>query len=82
MDENNLLKRIIIDPKIMVGKPVVKGTRLTVQHILGLMAHGMSIQEVLDEYSSLKKDDIFACLLFAQHALDSTSFAPLSMFKG
>jgi len=61
MDENKLLNRIVIDPKVMVGKPVVKGTRLTVQHILGLMAHGMSVQEVLQEYPSLTRDDIF-CL--------------------
>lgn len=64
--ERQLLERIVIDPKVMVGKPVIQGSRLTVQFILGLLGHGMSIEEVLGEYQGLKRDDILACLLFAQ----------------
>lgn len=68
MDDNErkLLERISIDPKVMAGQPVIHGSRLTVQFILGLLGHGMSIEEVLDEYQGLKRDDILACLLFAQ----------------
>ena len=62
MEEKKLLSRIVIDPKIMVGKPVIKGTRLTVQLILGLLAQGMTIEEILQEYKNLKKEDILACL--------------------
>jgi uncharacterized protein (DUF433 family) len=69
MKDSNLLNRIVIDPKIMVGKPVIKGTRLTVQHILGLMAQGMSMQELLEEYDNLTEKDILACLAFARDAL-------------
>ncbi len=49
----------------MVGKPVIKGTRLTVEYILGLLAHGTAIEEILEEYPGSVKDDIYACLLFA-----------------
>ena len=76
--KDNLLSRITIDPKVMVGKPVIKGTRLTVQYILGLLANKMTIDEILHEYVGLVQDDIFACLLFAQKALDNTTFDPLS----
>lgn len=79
MREQELLKRIVIDHETMVGKPIIKGTRLTVQYILSLLAQGMSVEEILKEYKKLRKEDIFACLAFAQHALESTTFAPLSV---
>jgi uncharacterized protein (DUF433 family) len=73
----DLLGNIIIDPKIMVGKPIIKGTRITVQQILGLLAQGITIEEILSEYPHILREDIFACLLFAQQALDNSVFAPL-----
>jgi uncharacterized protein (DUF433 family) len=76
-DKAKLLKRIVINPKIMVGKPTIAGTRLTVQYILGLLAQGMTIAEILDEYKGLTVEDIQACLFFASEALESTAFAPL-----
>ncbi|OGB83786.1 hypothetical protein A3F66_00580 [candidate division TM6 bacterium RIFCSPHIGHO2_12_FULL_32_22] len=79
MNEQNLLNRIVIDPKIMVGKPVIKGTRLTVHHILGLLAQGMAIEEILQEYQTITKEDVFACLAFAHDALADMTFAPLSV---
>jgi uncharacterized protein (DUF433 family) len=78
MTETQLLNRITLDPKIMVGKPVIKGTRLTVEYILGLLAHGASIGEILDEYEGLTKEDIQACLMFATKSLESTVFMPLA----
>ena len=63
MDEQ-LLERIVVDPKVMVGKPIIKGTRLTVEYILGLLAHGTTIEEILDEYVSLTPQDIQACQNF------------------
>ncbi len=74
----NLLGKIIIDPKVMVGKPIIKGTRITVQQILGLLAQGITIEEILTEYPHITKEDIYACLLFAQKALDNSVFAPIS----
>lgn len=77
MKHDKLLKRIVIDPKIMVGKPIIKGTRLTVQYIVGLLAEGATIDEILEEYKGLTKEDIEACLLFASEALEDTAFMPL-----
>ncbi len=61
----------------MVGKPVIRGTRLTVEYILGLLAHATPMEEILQEYPGLEKDDIYACLLFASKTLEDASFVPL-----
>jgi len=77
MDRSRLLDRIVLDPRIMVGKPIIKGTRLTVQHILNLLAHGATMEDILKEYGGLKKEDIQACLLYASATLEDTTFMPL-----
>jgi len=79
MTEQQLLERITINPKVMVGKPVIKGTRLTVEYILGLLAHGASSREILKEYEGLVQEDIQACFLFATKTLENTTFMPLAM---
>jgi len=78
MQDEQLLKRITINPKVMVGKPVISGTRLTVDFILNLLAHGAVIDEILIEYPDLTQDDIQACLLFATRSLANTTFMPLT----
>ena len=78
MSDKHLIERISIDPKVMVGKPVIKGTRLTVEYILNLLAHGSTEQEILSEYKGLSHEDIQACLLFATRSLESTSFMSLA----
>jgi len=60
-----MLDRIVINPRVMVGKPIVRGTRLTVEYILSLLAHGAAEAEILAEYDGLIRADIQACLLFA-----------------
>lgn len=65
MKDQALLERITLNPKVMTGKPVIKGTRLTVEFILNLLAHGDTTAEILDEYKGLAPEDIQACLLFA-----------------
>ena len=82
MGKNELLKRITINPKVMVGKPVIRGTRLTVQHIVGLLASGMTENEIVSEYDGLTHDDIQACLLFAAEALEDSTFMPLASEAG
>ncbi|RJS70325.1 DUF433 domain-containing protein [Methanophagales archaeon] len=77
MEQKQLLERIALNPKIMVGKPVIRGTRLTVQYILNLLAHGATIDEILHEYKGLTKEDILACLLYASETLEDTTFMPL-----
>ncbi len=77
MKEKQLLERIVLNPKVMAGKPVIRGTRLTVDFILNLMAHGATENEILDEYKSLTYEDIQACFLFATNSLKNTEFMPL-----
>ena len=77
MTDEELLSRITLDSKVMMGKPVIKGTRLTVEFILNLLAHGATNTEILDEYNGLTEDDIKACLLFAGASLSSAEFMPL-----
>lgn len=59
--------RIEINPKIMFGKPVIKGTRITVEQILRKLAGGMSIDEIIADHPHLVPDDIHATLAFAAH---------------
>ncbi len=77
MTERELLNRIVLDPNVMVGKPVIRVTRLTVEYILNLLAHGATVQEIIDEYKGLAPEDIQACLLFATRSLANTAFMPL-----
>jgi uncharacterized protein (DUF433 family) len=74
---DDLLERITINPRVMVGKPVIRGTRLTVEYILGLLAHGTTMEEILEEYPGLEKNDIYAGLLFASKTLQDASFVPI-----
>ena len=78
MKDEELLERIILNPRVMVGKPVIRGTRLTVDLILNLLAHGATEKEILEEYKGLTEEDIRACFLFATEALKNTDFMPLA----
>lgn len=78
INNQQLLQRITSNPQIMVGKPVIKGTRLTVEFILNLLAHGASMAEIVEEYPHLEVEDISACLLFAASALENVDFMPLA----
>ncbi|MBT8420955.1 MAG: DUF433 domain-containing protein [Gammaproteobacteria bacterium] len=78
MSNPELLERIVCNRKVMVGKPVIKGTRLTVEFILNLLACGSTAGEILDEYEGLTTEDIQACLLFAAQSLSDTTFVPLA----
>jgi uncharacterized protein (DUF433 family) len=79
MTDEELLERITLNPEIMVGKPVIRGTRLTVEYILNLLAHGATARDILDEYQGLSQDDVQACLLFATKTLQDASFMPLTV---
>jgi uncharacterized protein (DUF433 family) len=72
-------QRIIIDPEILVGKPVIKGTRLAVEFIVGLLAEGWSEQDILDNYPGLASEDIKACLGYAREVLQSERVYPLQV---
>ena len=77
MTDQQLLERITLNPKVMVGKPVIKGTRLTIAFILNLLAHGATSAEILAECDGLTQEDLQACLLFAARTLETTTFVPL-----
>jgi uncharacterized protein (DUF433 family) len=64
-------ERIVIDPKILVGKPVIKGTRLAVEFIIDLLAQGWPEAEILRNYPGLTTEDIQACLSYASAVLHS-----------
>ena len=69
MSEKKLLKRIVIDPKIMLGKPVIKGTRLTVELIVEKFAYGQTAENLKRDYPFLTDEDIKAALLYAAKRL-------------
>lgn len=78
MEKDQLLERITTNPEVIVGKPVIRGTRLTVQYLLAQLAQGASVEEIIEEYEGLTREDILACLLFASETLESTTFVPLT----
>ena len=71
--ETDLLERITTDPNMCHGKPVVRGMRYPVEMILDLLASGMTVEEILEDYSDLEREDFQACLLFAVKLLKSNS---------
>ena len=78
MTDQQLLERISLNLEIMTGKPVIKGTRLAVEYVLNLLAHGAAIEDIVREYEGLTAEDIQACLLFATRSLQNMDFMPLA----
>ncbi len=70
-------ERIVLDPEVLTGKPVVKGTRLAVEFIVGLLAEGWSEAQILAEYPGLTEQDIRACLSYARDHLSAERVYPL-----
>ena len=66
MDEKKLLERITVNPQISGGKPIIRGPRFAVEHLLGMLAAGDSPQTILKGYPWLERDDIRACLVYAR----------------
>lgn len=62
-----LLERVVVDPEILAGKPIIRGTRLAVEFILELLAAGRSQEDLLNDYTGLTKEDILACLAYASY---------------
>ncbi len=70
MDIDTVLNRISCDPDILNGKPCVKGTRIPVWLVVGMLGDGMTEEEILRSYPSLTEEDILACLKFASLKMD------------
>jgi len=75
--KRTLLERIEINPKVMVGKPVIKGTRIPVELVLKMLSQEISTEELLEEYPHLTKEDIQAALAYAALALEVEEVLPL-----
>lgn len=76
MNENELLQRITFDPKIFNGKPIIRGKRIAVEHILGMLAAGSTIEEVLEGYPFLEREDINACMSYAHRIVSHERIEP------
>ena len=70
-------ERIVIDPNVLVGKPIIKGTRISVDFVIGLLGQGWTVEELLKEYEHLERKDIQACLSYASEVLSSEKIYPI-----
>lgn len=77
MSELDLLQRITINPRMFGGKPIIRGRRLAVEHVLGMLAAGDTTEALLEAYPWLEPEDIRACLLYARKVVGEERFEPL-----
>lgn len=71
-------KRIEIDPKVLVGKPIIRGTRIAVEHVIELLAEGWTEKQILENYPQLRADDIRAAVHYAAEALKAQRVYPIA----
>jgi uncharacterized protein (DUF433 family) len=76
-DEAQLLERITVNPAIFGGKPIIRGRRLAVEHVLGMLAAGDSAEVILEGYPWLEKQDIQACLVYARRLVGHERVEPI-----
>ena len=76
MTEEELLKRITFNPAIFGGKPIIRGMRIAVEHILGMLAAGSTAEELLGGYPFLEKEDLQACLVYAHRIVAHERIEP------
>jgi uncharacterized protein (DUF433 family) len=79
MDEQELLQRITVDSRIFGGKPIIRGRRMAVEHVLGMMAAGDTADTILDGYPWMEPDDIRACLLYARRRVAQERIEPFAI---
>ncbi len=79
MDEQQLLERITVNPSIFGGKPIIRGRRLAVEHVLGMLAAGDTPEILLQGYPWLEKQDIQACLIYARRLVAGERIEPLKI---
>ena len=70
MSEADLLSRITVDPAVLMGKPVIRGLRISVDHIIRSLAADISTKDLLEDYPDLEREDIQACLIYAAHLIE------------
>jgi len=79
MNREQLLKRITVDPRVLVGKPTIRGMRISVEQILDALVAGVPEQELLEDYPMLEPDDIRAALLYAREVVASERVYPIDL---
>lgn len=77
MNTDTLLDRIVVNPEIFGGKPIVRGRRLAVEHVLGMLAAGDDMATILEGYPWLERDDILACLAYAHKLVEHERVEPV-----
>ena len=77
--DSALLERITTNPQVMVGKPVIRGTRITVDQVLRMLSQGMTFEEILEQYRHITSDDILACLSYGERVMTRNQFLPTRM---
>jgi uncharacterized protein (DUF433 family) len=77
MSEDELLARITINPAIFGGKPIIRGHRIAVEHVLGMLAAGDTTETLLEAYPSLEQEDIQSCLVYAHRLVAHERVEPL-----
>lgn len=76
MNDAELLKRITINPKIFRGKPIIRGRRLAVEHVLGMLAAGDNVDDLLRAHQWLEREDVLACLAYARRVVGHERVEP------
>ena len=79
MNAATILDRITVNPKIFGGKPIVRGRRMAVEHILGMLAAGDTVETILNGYPWMERDDVLACIEYAHRLVEHERFEPLLM---
>ncbi len=79
MNEKKLLERITVNPRIFGGKPIIRGRRLTVEHILGMLAAGDTVDTILEGYPWLELEDIQACWAYAHRIVGHERIEPFTI---
>lgn len=82
MDEKKLLERITINTQIFGGKPIIRGRRLAVEHVLGMLGAGDTVEDILKAYPWLEREDVQACLVYARRVMASERIEPLAIEAG
>ena len=76
VDETELLKRVTVNPKIFGGKPIIRGMRIAVEHVLGMLAAGATAAEIVEHYPYLEEADVRACLVYARRVVGRERYEP------
>jgi uncharacterized protein (DUF433 family) len=82
MTENELLERITVNPQIFGGKPIIRGRRLAVEHVLSMLAAGDDVETILEGYAWLERADVQACLVYARRHVGHERIEPLIIETG